>query len=309
MAKFIIKRVLYAILCLFLASIFIFLLLRLNGTDAVLNYLYVSGIAPTDEAISNARVMLGLNESIYSQYIKWISGALRFDFGYSYFTNRAIGPDLLEYLINTLKLTSFAFLLTLAISFPFGILSAIYKNRFFDYFVRVFSFLGVSTPNFWLGLLFILFFSVKLGWLPPFGIGGFSHIIMPALAISFMSIAINARFIRVSFLESSNERYITYAKMRGVSKSKIYIKHILTNSLLPLITAFGMHIGELFGGALVIENIFAYPGVGRYAVGAIYNSDYPVIQAFILMMCFVFILINLITDIVYVMIDPRIKYE
>lgn len=309
MAKFIIKRVLYAILCLFLASIFIFLLLRLNGTDAVLNYLYVSGIAPTDEAISNARVMLGLNESIYSQYIKWISGALRFDFGYSYFTNRAIGPDLFEYLINTLKLTSFAFLLTLAISFPFGILSAIYKNRFFDYFVRVFSFLGVSTPNFWLGLLFILFFSVKLGWLPPFGIGGFSHIIMPALAISFMSIAINARFIRVNFLESSNERYITYAKMRGVSKSKIYIKHILTNSLLPLITAFGMHIGELFGGALVIENIFAYPGVGRYAVGAIYNSDYPVIQAFILMMCFVFILINLITDIVYVMIDPRIKYE
>lgn len=309
MAKFIIKRVLYAILCLFLASIFIFLLLRLNGTDAVLNYLYVSGIAPTDEAISNARVMLGLNESIYSQYIKWISGALRFDFGYSYFTNRAIGPDLFEYLINTLKLTSFAFFLTLAISFPFGILSAIYKNRFFDYFVRVFSFLGVSTPNFWLGLLFILFFSVKLGWLPPFGIGGFSHIIMPALAISFMSIAINARFIRVNFLESSNERYITYAKMRGVSKSKIYIKHILTNSLLPLITAFGMHIGELFGGALVIENIFAYPGVGRYAVGAIYNSDYPVIQAFILMMCFVFILINLITDIVYVMIDPRIKYE
>lgn len=309
MAKFIIKRVLYAILCLFLASIFIFLLLRLNGTDAVLNYLYVSGIAPTDEAINNARVMLGLNESIYSQYIKWISGALRFDFGYSYFTNRAIGPDLFEYLINTLKLTSFAFFLTLAISFPFGILSAIYKNRFFDYFVRVFSFLGVSTPNFWLGLLFILFFSVKLGWLPPFGIGGFSHIIMPALAISFMSIAINARFIRVNFLESSNERYITYAKMRGVSKSKIYIKHILTNSLLPLITAFGMHIGELFGGALVIENIFAYPGVGRYAVGAIYNSDYPVIQAFILMMCFVFILINLITDIVYVMIDPRIKYE
>lgn len=309
MAKFIIKRILYAILCLFLASIFIFLLLRLNGTDAVLNYLYVSGIAPTDEAINNARIMLGLNESIYSQYIKWISGALRFDFGYSYFTNRAIGPDLFEYLINTLKLTSFAFLLTLAISFPFGILSAIYKNRFFDYFVRAFSFLGVSTPNFWLGLLFILFFSVKLGWLPPFGIGGFSHIIMPALAISFVSIAINARFIRVNFLESSNERYITYAKMRRVSKSKIYIKHILTNSLLPLITAFGMHIGELFGGALVIENIFAYPGVGRYAVGAIYNSDYPVIQAFILMMCFVFILINLITDIVYVIIDPRIKYE
>lgn len=309
MAKFIIKRVLYAILCLFLASIFIFLLLRLNGTDAVLNYLYVSGIAPTEEAVNSTRIMLGLHESIPTQYFKWIGGALKFDFGYSYFTNRAIGPDLFEYLINTLKLTSFAFLLTLAISFPFGILSAIYKNRFFDYFVRAFSFLGVSTPNFWLGLLFILFFSVKLGWLPPFGIGGFSHIIMPTLAISFMSIAINARFIRVNFLESSNERYITYAKMRRVSKSKIYIKHILTNSLLPLITAFGMHIGELFGGALVIENIFAYPGVGRYAVGAIYNSDYPVIQAFILMMCFVFILINLITDIVYVIIDPRIKYE
>lgn len=309
MQKFILKRMFYAFLCLFLASIFIFLLIRLNGTDAVMNYLYISGITPSEEAINNTKIMFGLNEPIATQYIKWITNAIKLDFGTSYFTNRKITPDLFEYLINTLKLTSFALLITLLISIPFGIFSAIYKNKFFDYFVRVFSFLGVSTPSFWLGLLLILFFSVELNLLPPFGIGGISHLIMPALAISFMSIAINARFIRINFLQACNERFITYAKMRGVSKVKIYTKHILFNSLLPLITAFGMHIGELFGGALVIENIFAYPGVGRYAVSAIFYSDYPVIQAFSLMMCFVFIIINLITDILYAIIDPRIRYE
>lgn len=309
MKKFILKRTLYAIICLFLASIFIFLLIRLNGTDAVMNYLQVSGIAPTDEAIEHTRIMLGLNEPIITQYLVWIKNALQLDFGTSYFTNRKIAPDLFEYLGNTLKLTSFALLITFIISIPFGVFSAIYKNHFFDYFVRIFSFLGVSTPSFWLGLLFILFFSVELNLLPPFGIGGINHLIMPALAISFMSIAINARFIRINFLQACNERFIAYAKMRGVGKYKIYSKHILFNSLLPLITAFGMHIAELFGGALVIENIFAYPGVGRYAVSAIYYSDYPVIQAFSMMMCFVFILINLITDILYAIIDPRIRYE
>lgn len=309
MAKFIIKRLLYSVLCLFLASIFIFLLLRINGTDAVLNYLYVSGISPTPEAVLKTKTMLGLDKPIINQYILWIQGALHFDFGTSYFTNREIGPDLFLYLKNTLKLTAFAFILTLVISFPLGLLSAIYKNKFIDYFIQFFSFLGVSTPSFWLGLLLILFFSVKLGCLPPFGIGGFSHIIMPSIAVSFMSIAINARFIRINYLQAGEERFITYAKMRGVDKKTIYFKHILTNALLPLVTAFGMHIGELFGGALVIENIFAYPGIGRYAVNAIYNSDYPIIQAFILLMCFVFIFINLIIDIVYKLIDPRIKYE
>lgn len=297
------------LILLFVVSVSIFLVLRLNGTDAALNYLHISGIAPTDEALKDARAFLGLDKPLLEQYLIWIKKAINLDFGVSYLTGRDVGSDMIYYLKNTLILTAFALFLTIIISFVLGILSAIYKDSFIDYFVRIFSFLGVSTPNFWFGLLLIVIFSVKLHILPPFGIGKFSHLIMPAIAISFMSIAINARFIRVNFLEVCNERFVVYAKMRGLSKLKIYLKHILSNAMLPIVTALGMHIGELVGGALIIENIFAYPGIGRYAVLAISNHDYPIIQAFILMMSFIFIVINLITDIIYAMIDPRLRCE
>ena len=309
MRKFIIKRLLYLLPLLFFVSVFIFLVLRLSGTDAALNYLHVSGIVINDENIENARAYLGLDKPILEQYITWIKKAITFDFGTSYLTKRPIAQDFLLYLPQTLKLTGFALLLTIALSLPLGVLSAIYKDRFFDYFVRVFAFLGVSTPNFWFAILLILFFSVQLKILPPFGAGSINHLIMPALAISFMSIAINARLIRANFLEVKNERFINYAKIRGVSKFKIYMKHIFSNTLLPIVTVIGMHIGELIGGALIVENIFAYPGIGRYAVAAISNNDYPVTQAFILMMSFIFIILNLIIDIVYAAIDPRIRSE
>ena len=269
--------------------------------------MHASGIVINDENLNNARSYLGLDKPILEQYIIWLKKAITLDFGTSYLTKRDIAADFLLYLPATLKLTGFALVITVAISLPLGVLSAIYKDRFFDYLVRIFAFLGVSTPNFWFAILLIIFFSIQLKILPPFGAGSISHLVMPALAISFMSIAINARLIRANFLELSNERFITYAQIRGVSKFKIYMKHIFANTLLPIITVLGMHIGELIGGALIVENIFAYPGIGRYAVAAISNNDYPVTQAFILMMSFIFIVLNLIIDIIYAAIDPRIR--
>lgn len=307
MIKFIIKRVLYLIPLLFLVSVFIFALLRLNGTDAVLSYLIASGITPSEDAINSAKIALGLNKPILTQYFIWIKQAIMLDFGSSFLTGRDIASDMLYYLPATLKLSAFALFLTLIISIPLGMLSAIYKDSTFDYITRIVSYLGVCTPNFWLGLMLIVIFSVKLNLLPPFGTGTFYHMIMPALAISFMSIAINIRLIRANMLENKNKRYVLYAKIRGLKKYQIYIGYIFKTSLLPIITTLGMHIGELIGGSLIIENIFAYPGVGRYAVNAISNNDYPVIQCFILMMSFIFIVLNLIIDVFYAFIDPRIK--
>lgn len=288
-------------------SIFVFFILRLNGTDAVLSYLTVSGIVPTDEAINEARAHLGLDKPILTQCIIWLKNAITLDFGTSYLTNRDVTSDMLYYLPATLKLAGFALFLTLAVSIPIGIICSIYKDSFFDYIVRFFCFLGVCTPNFWLGLLLVIFFSIKLNLLPPFGIGNISHLIMPAFSISFMSIAINIRFIRSNMLNVKNERFVYYAKLRGVKMSKIQTNHIFLNALIPVITAIGMHIGELVGGALIVENIFAYPGIGRYAVSAISNNDYPVVQCFVLMISFVFIVLNLIIDIVYALIDPRVR--
>lgn len=307
MLAFIIRRILYLIPLLFGISLFAFGVLRFNENDAVISYLTASSITPSEANIKQAKIDLGLDKPITKQYIIWIKKAILLDFGKSYLTKRDVFDDMLYHLPATLKLAGFALLITLVISIPLGMASAIYKDSFIDYFTRIFSFLGVSTPNFWLGLLLILLFSVKLELLPPFGSGGFSHIIMPAMAISFMPIAVNARFLRTNMLEIKNQRFIYYAKLRGISSQNINLKHIFLNSLIPIITIIGMYVGELIGGALIVENIFAYPGIGRYAVTAILNNDYPIIQCFIIMLSFIFIILNLCIDIIYALIDPRIR--
>lgn len=307
MISFIVKRLLLIIPIMFAVSLMIFMILRLNGTDAAMSYLNASGIAPTDEALSEARKALNLDKPVFTQYGIWLKNALYLNFGTSYITGRDVAADMAYYLPATLKLTGFALFLTLVLSVPLGIISAMCKDRAADYAIRFFSFLGVCTPNFWLGILLILLFAVKLNLLPPFGIGGVQYIIMPAFAVSFMSIAINARLIRTSMLEIKNQRHVSYARMRGISNMRVLLSHIFRNASLPIITALGMHLGELVGGAMVVENVFAYPGIGRYAVEAIVNNDYPVIQCFILVMSLAFIISNLIIDVVYALIDPRIR--
>lgn len=251
--------------------------------------------------------MVGLDQPIAAQYLDWLWRALHLDFGNSYATQRPVLPDLLYYLPATLKLAGVALVLTLGISFPLGMWAARYRDRFPDQAVRLLAFFGVSMPNFWLGFLLVLVFSVYLGWLPPMGMGGWTHIVMPAFAISLMSLCINARLLRASMLEVKGQRHVTYARLRGLSEISVERSHVLRNALLPILTATGMHIGELIGGTLIIESIFGWPGVGRYAVSAIFNRDYPVIQCFTLLMVGIFVICNLIVDIVYAWADPRIR--
>lgn len=307
MLAFTLRRLILLVPLLLAASLVIFLLLRLGPSDPAMDYLRLSRVPPTPQALEEARRMLGLDHPIATQYLDWLWRALHLDFGNSYATQRPVLPDLLYYLPATLKLAGVALVLTLGISFPLGMWAARYRDRFPDQAVRLLAFFGVSMPNFWLGFLLVLVFSVYLGWLPPMGMGGWTHIVMPAFAISLMSLCINARLLRASMLEVKGQRHVTYARLRGLSEISVERSHVLRNALLPIITATGMHIGELIGGTLIIESIFGWPGVGRYAVSAIFNRDYPVIQCFTLLMVGILVICNLIVDIVYAWADPRIR--
>lgn len=307
MMRFIFRRVLLLIPMLFGTSLFIFLILRLGPSDPALDYLRLSKIPPTPQAVESARELLGLDKPVMTQYFHWLSDALHLDFGISYATQKPVLPDLLYFLPATLQLAGLALALTIILSVPMGMLAARYREKWPDQLVRVIAFIGVSMPNFWLGFLLILLFSIHLGWLPPMGKGEAKHLIMPVIAISLMSLAINARLLRASMLEVSGQRHVRYARLRGLSEMTVERSHILRNAWLPVITAIGMHIGELLGGALIIESIFSWPGVGRYAVSAIMNRDYPVIQCFTLLMVVIFVLCNLIVDIIYAIADPRIR--
>lgn len=307
MMRFIFRRVLLLIPMLLGTSLFIFLILRLGPSDPALDYLRLSKIPPTPQAVESARELLGLDKPIMTQYFHWLSDALHLDFGISYATQKPVLPDLLYFLPATLQLAGLALALTIILSVPMGMLAARYREKWPDQLVRVIAFIGVSMPNFWLGFLLILLFSIHLGWLPPMGKGEAKHLIMPVIAISLMSLAINARLLRASMLEVAGQRHVRYARLRGLSEMTMERSHILRNAWLPVITAIGMHIGELLGGALIIESIFSWPGVGRYAVSAIMNRDYPVIQCFTLLMVVIFVLCNLVVDIIYAIADPRIR--
>ncbi|WP_070971986.1 nickel ABC transporter permease subunit NikB [Vibrio sonorensis] len=309
MLSFIVRRLLLVIPLLWAVSLIIFLFLRLSGAEPALAYLRASNIPLTDASIAEAEQYLGLDKPLWQQYTDWFTSAVQMDFGNSYMTGRPVIDDLMYYLPATLKLASFALLITLVLSIPLAIWAARYRDKWPDFTIRGLAFIGVSIPNFWLGFLLVLLFSIHLQWLPPMGYGGLSHMLLPAVAIAFMSLCINARLLRASMLEVQGQRHVRYALIRGIKARKVERNHVLRNSLLPIVTAAGMHIGELIGGSLVVESIFSWPGVGRYAITAISNNDYPIIQCFTLMMTTIFILCNLVIDILYAWLDPRIRLE
>lgn len=307
MLRYIVRRVLLLIPMILAASVIIFLMLRLGTGDPALDYLRLSNLPPTPEMVASTRVMLGLDQPLIIQYGTWLWRALHLDFGISFATQRPVLDDVLHFLPATLLLAVAALVLILFTSVPLGIWAARHRDRLPDFIVRVISFLGVSMPNFWLAFLLVMCFSVWLKWLPAMGYGDWQHLILPAVSIAFMSLAINARLLRASMLDVAGQRHVTWARLRGLSHKQTERRHILRNASLPMITAVGMHIGELIGGTMIIENIFAWPGVGRYAVSAIFNRDYPVIQCFTLIMVVVFVLCNLAVDVLNAALDPRIR--
>ncbi len=305
--RYLTRRLLLLIPMLLATSLLFFLLLHLGVGDPAMDYLRLSGVPPTPEMLASTRQLLGLNDPLVVQYWHWLINALQLDFGVSYATQRPVLDDLLYFLPATLQLSGLALLLIVTVSVPMGIWAARHRNQLPDNLVRFIAFIGVSMPNFWLAFLLVMLFSVRLQWLPAMGYGGWRYMLMPAVSIALMSLSINARLLRASMLEVAGQRHVTWARLRGVNPVQLERRHVLYNAAVPLTTALGMHIGELIGGTLIIESIFAWPGVGRYAVSAIFNRDYPVIQCFSLLMICVFVVCNLAVDVLNAWLDPRVR--
>jgi peptide/nickel transport system permease protein/nickel transport system permease protein len=305
--KYIFRRLLNIIPVLLGISVITFGLIHMVPCDPAEVYLRLSQIPPTDEAVALVRSELGLDRPLYIQYFDWLWKVFHLDFGKSFVTRQPVLPSVLYYIPATIQLTVCSLLLMFLISIPLGIWAALYKDSLLDQFSRILAFIGASMPSFWLGFLLLYVFSLKLDLLPVTGRGTFLHLILPSLTLALGYAATYTRLLRTSMLENLNKDFVLYARVRGIKEKLIIGKHVFKNALLPMVTAFGMSLGHLLAGSVIVENIFAWPGVGRYCVFSIFSRDYPVIQCYVCLMAVIFVVCNLLVDIAYVFLDPRIK--
>ena len=308
--KQIIKRLLQIVIVLIGISFITFALTFMSPGDPVRNMYTATGVMPTEEMVQETREELGLNDPFLVQYTRWLKNCLKGDFGKSYSLNKQVTELLVARLWPTLKLTLMSMLLMLVISVPLGMLSAIYKDKWIDYLVRGITFLGCAMPNFWVGLLLMLVFCVYVNVFPVISSAGdFKSLFLPALTLAIAMSSKYTRQVRTAVLDELNQDYVIGAQARGVKRSKIIWGNVFPNSLLPLITMFGLSIGSLLGGTSVVEVIFSYPGLGNLAVSAITSSDYNLIQGYVLWLALIYMVINLIVDASYVYIDPRMRLK
>ncbi len=301
-------RIIYIVIVLIGISFFTFILTYLAPGDPVQTMYAASGTIPTQEVLDATREEMGLNDPVLVQYGRWISGIFHGDFGTSYSNHKPVLQLLLNRLWPTLKLSLTSLVIMLAIAVPFGMLSAVYRNSPIDYLVRGVTFLGVSMPNFWVGLLLLWFICLQLGLLPVVSTGGgAAQLILPAFTLAFAMSAKYTRQVRTAILEELNQDYVIGARARGIKESAILWKHVFPNSLLPLLTMLGLSLGSLLGGTAVVEVIFTYPGLGNLAVTAITSYDYPLIQGYVLWIAVIYMVVNLVVDISYNYVDPRMR--
>ncbi|MFV1972205.1 MAG: nickel ABC transporter permease, partial [Thiohalobacterales bacterium] len=301
---FLVQRLLGALIVVAGVATLVFLLIHLVPGDPVEVMLGESASVADREAL---RVALGLDQPLGVQYINYLQGLLQLDLGTSFHFRRPVTELLLERLPATLVLAAVTLVITLLISLPLGILAAVRKDTAVDTGAMTFSLLGVSIPNFWLGPLLILVFSLWLGWFPVSGRDGFASVILPAVTLATGLAAILSRMVRSSMLEVLGEDYMRTARAKGLPPTTILLHHGLRNALLPIITLLGLQLGALLAGAVITETVFSWPGVGLLTIEAIQSRDYPVVQACVLLISTGYVFINLLTDIAYAGIDPRIR--
>ena len=310
MKKYIIKRLLQLIPILFGITLLTFVLMHTSSVDAVDMMEQNTGMAWTEEQKAAAREELGLDKSVPVQYLNWVGNMLKGDMGTSYIYGQPVLQMFLSKLPMTIYLTITSILLTIALSIPLGILSAVRKNKFTDYFIRILSFIGNSMPGFFVALLLMYLFSLKLGWFPVMGNGqGWKSIVLPTLTLAIAMSAKYTRQIRATVLEELKKDYVVGARARGVRERKILIRSVLKASMLTIVTLLSLSIGSLLGGTAIVESIFMWDGVGKMAVDAILTRDYPVIQVYVVWMAIIYVMVNLVTDIIYHYLDPRIRLQ
>ena len=259
--------------------------------------------------IARLRQQLGLNDPLHVQYFRYLAKLVRGDLGVSLHTGKPVLKTIIQRYPATIELALASLLLALIISIPLGVLSATKRNSPMDHFSMVLALLGISMPNFWLGPLLIILFSIKLNLLPVSGSGGLSHLILPAITLGTAMTALLTRMVRASMLEVMGQDYIRTARAKGLPERVVIYKHALKNALIPVVTIVGLQFGTLLTGAIITETIFAWPGLGRLTIQSISRRDYPLVQGCILMISLTYILVNLATDLLYTVLDPRIRYQ
>ena len=307
MKKYVIHRFLQLIPVLIGITFLSFAMMRIAGSDAIIE-LYGDKGAVTQEIIDAKRAELGLDKPFLTQYLSWVSGMLRGDMGVSYVSGKEVFSTFISKLPATLLLTALSMVMTVVISIPLGVLAAVRHDRFTDYFLRFFSFVGNSLPNFFVALLLMQVFSIKLKILPVISKGlSLQSAMLPTLTLAMAMSAKYMRQVRATVLEELNKDYVIGAKARGVRSSVVLWKSVLKSSMLTIITLLSLSIGNLLGGTAIIESIFLWDGVGKLAVDAITMRDYPMIQAYVVWMAIIYVMVNLITDLLYHALDPRIR--
>lgn len=308
MRRYAAKRLLQLLPMLLVITFLSFAMMRLAGSDAVLQKMEQTGMVVSQDVIDRARAELGLDQPFLTQYLVWLGNLLHGDMGTSYLSGRAVLPTFLSKLPATLLLAAVSMGLTLVISLPLGILAAVKQNRFTDYLIRLGSFLGNSMPNFFVALLLIYLLSIQLGLFPVLAReSNLQSVALPSLTLAIAMSAKYIRQVRATVLEELGKDYVLGARARGVPFSVILTRSVLRACLVTLLTLFTLSIGSLLGGTAIVESIFLWDGVGRLAVEAIQMRDYPMIQAYVMWMAILYVCVNLVTDLSYRLLDPRIR--
>jgi peptide/nickel transport system permease protein len=309
MGAYVLRKLFHLLPVLLGISVVTFGLINLVPGNPAETILMLEGRIPTEEDVRALEVKLGLDAHLYVRYLRWVRNALSLDLGTSYYTHRPVTEELFSRFPATLELTISATILIVLLSLPIGTLAAVHRNRFFDVLMRMTTLLGVSMPGYWLGLLLMLLFANKWRLLPVMGKGSVKHLILPTITLSMGMMLTYARLLRTSMLEVMKEEFVLVARAKGVKDRVVIMKHVLRNALIPVVTAFGTGFGHLLGGTFIVETIFSWPGMGKFVVDAIFKRDYPVIQGFVLMMACIYVGVNLCVDLVYSVIDPRIRLQ
>ncbi|MCB0045796.1 MAG: ABC transporter permease [Caldilineaceae bacterium] len=310
MGRYIFVRVMQGIVVIFLISVLTFIIMRMMPGDPVYLLFGEGKVRITEEQMQAIRARWGLDQPYYVQYMVWARNMLTGDFGDSLIrTGTPVRQMIFEAIPVTLTLNLYAMLLALSISIPLGIWAGMRRNSFVDYFASIVSAMGIATPNFWLGLMLIVIFSLVLGLLPPFGLRSWQGYILPVIVLAAEQMAVVTRVMRSSTVEVLNEDYVRTARAKGLTERTVIIRHAVRNALLPVVTVIGFNIAFILSGTIVVETVFALPGIGRLFTDSVFRLDYQVVQSLFVLLAALVVVVNLLTDLLYALIDPRIRFD
>ena len=306
MLRFLARRLTLTLLVLFGVATLVFSLIHLIPGDPAQAML---GEAASQKDVEDLRQKLGLDRPLVEQYGHFLQGAVRGDLGISFRTGLPVSSQIIERMPATLELAAAAMVVAVVIAIPLGIAAAVRRGTAVDHTAMVLALSGVSIPNFWLGPLLAIIFAVELGWLPVSGRGTWAHLVLPATSLGAALAAILARMMRATLLEELRELYVLAARARGASRARAVLRHAFRNSLIPVVTIIGLQFGAVLTGAVITETVFAWPGIGRLLIQSIGFRDYPLVQGCILLIAVTYVAVNLLTDLLYGVLDPRIRFE